>query len=40
MQRLVKGFESANVEHVFTGALAASFYGLPRTTTDVDVSEA
>jgi hypothetical protein len=37
IQRLVKGFESASVEYVFTGALAASFYGLPRTTTDVDV---
>lgn len=40
VQRLVKGFESANVEYAFAGALAASFYGLPRTTTDVDVSEA
>ena len=37
VQRLVKGFERAKMEYAFTGALAASFYGLPRTTTDVDV---
>jgi len=40
VQRLVKGLESVNLEYAFTGALAASFYGLPRTTTEVDVSEA
>lgn len=35
--RLVKGFERAGVDYVFTGALAASFYGAPRTTVDIDV---
>jgi hypothetical protein len=37
VRRLVKGFEEAGVDYVFTGALAASFYGVPRTTVDVDV---
>jgi hypothetical protein len=37
VKRLVKGFEGAGVDYVFTGALAASFYGAPRTTVDVDV---
>jgi hypothetical protein len=36
-RRLVKAFEIAELNYVFTGALAASFYGLPRTTTDIDV---
>jgi hypothetical protein len=34
---LVEAFERVGLEYVFTGALAASFYGLPRTTSDVDV---
>jgi len=33
----VKGFEGVGVDYVFTGALAVSFYGAPRTTVDVDV---
>jgi len=37
VRRLVKAFGAAGFDYVFTGALAASFYGLPRTTTDVDV---
>ena len=37
VKRLVKGFEGAGVDYVFTGALAVSFYGAPRTTVDVDV---
>ena len=37
VKRIVKGFEEAGVNYVFTGALAASFYGVPRTTVDVDV---
>jgi hypothetical protein len=36
-RRLVKAFEIAELNYAFTGALAASFYGLPRTTTDIDV---
>jgi hypothetical protein len=37
VRRLVKALETAKLDYAFTGALAASFYGLPRTTTDVDV---
>lgn len=37
VRRLVCGFEEFGVEYAFTGALAASFYGVPRTTVDVDV---
>ena len=33
----MKGFEGVGVDYVFTGALAVSFYGAPRTTVDVDV---
>jgi len=36
IRRLVKGFEVAGVDYVFTGALAVSFYGVPRTTVDVE----
>jgi hypothetical protein len=36
-RRLVKVFGIAGLDYVFTGALAASFYGLPRTSTDIDV---
>ena len=35
--RLVEGFTSVDLDYAFTGALAASFYGVPRTTGDVDV---
>jgi len=27
----------AKIDYVFTGALAASYYGVPRTTVDVDI---
>jgi hypothetical protein len=37
VRRLVDGFGSAGLDYAFTGALAVSFYGAPRTTTDVDV---
>jgi hypothetical protein len=37
VRRLVKGFGEEGVHYGFTGALAASFYGVPRTTVDVDV---
>jgi hypothetical protein len=37
VRRLVEAFETAGLDYAFTGALAASFYGLPRTTTDIDV---
>jgi hypothetical protein len=35
--KLIKGFNSTNLDYAFTGALAVSFYGVPRTTSDVDV---
>lgn len=37
VKKLVKAFEAAKLDYAFTGALAVSFYGVPRTTTDVDV---
>ena len=37
VKRLIKGFEKAELNYAFTGALAASFYSVPRTTVDVDV---
>src|SRR6266566_8890183 len=32
-----KSLRAARVEHVFVGALAVLAFGVPRTTTDVDV---
>jgi len=37
VKRLACAFEDFGVEYAFTGALASSFYGVPRTTVDVDV---
>jgi hypothetical protein len=37
VRRLIAGFSIADLDYAFTGALAASFYGVPRTTTDIDV---
>ena len=37
VRRLVGSFEGVGLDYAFTGALAASFYGVPRTTVDVDV---
>ncbi len=37
VRRLVTAFENAKLEYAFTGALAASFYGVPRSTVDIDV---
>jgi hypothetical protein len=37
VRRLVIALETAKLDYAFTGALATSFYGLPRTTIDVDV---
>jgi len=37
VRRLVESFTTNNIDYMFTGALAASFYGVPRTTADVDV---
>src|SRR5438034_9814599 len=32
-----RSFRAARVDHVFVGALAVAAFGVPRTTTDVDV---
>ena len=37
VKKLVEGFEGAGLDYAFTGALAVSVYGVPRTTSDVDV---
>jgi hypothetical protein len=37
VRRLIAGFGYASLDYAFTGALATSFYGVPRTTTDIDV---
>jgi hypothetical protein len=37
IRRLIAGFSIADLDYAFTGALAASFYGVPRTTTDIDM---
>jgi hypothetical protein len=37
VRRVVKALRTVGLDYAFTGALAASFYGLPRTTTDIDV---
>lgn len=37
IRRLVKNFNAARIDYMFTGALAASYYGMPRTTMDVDI---
>jgi len=37
VKRLVKSFNKAEIDYMFTGALAASYYGTPRTTMDIDV---
>lgn len=37
IKRLVKALNDAQTDYMFTGALAASFYGLPRTTADIDI---
>lgn len=37
IRRVVEGFNAAGLDYMFTGALAASFYGVARTTVDVDV---
>ena len=37
VKRLVKSLTLEGVDYAFTGALAASFYGVPRTIADIDV---
>ncbi len=35
--RLIKALNGNGIEYMFTGALASSYYGKPRTTMDVDI---
>jgi hypothetical protein len=37
VRRLIAALREAGLEYAFTGAMAASFYGVPRTTVDVDI---
>ncbi|MBE0513240.1 hypothetical protein IBX38_09345, partial [Candidatus Bathyarchaeota archaeon] len=37
IRRIVKNFNTAGIDYMFTGALAASYYGTPRTTMDIDI---
>jgi len=37
IRRVVNSFNAAGLDYMFTGALAASYYGTPRTTMDVDI---
>jgi hypothetical protein len=37
VKKLVNAFDMIGLDYAFTGALATSFYGVPRTTSDVDV---
>jgi hypothetical protein len=37
IKRVVSALEKEKLDYAFTGALAASFYGVPRTTTDIDI---
>jgi hypothetical protein len=37
IRRIVISFNTAGLDYMFTGALAASYYGTPRTTMDVGI---
>jgi len=37
IRRVVKSLNASGIDYMFTGALAASYYGMPRTTMDIDV---
>lgn len=37
MRRIIMNLNSSGIDYMFTGAVAASYYGTPRTTMDVDV---
>jgi hypothetical protein len=36
-KKLACALQNSGLDYAFTGALAVSFYGVPRTTTDVDI---
>lgn len=37
VKKLAEAFDGAGLDYAFTGALAVSYYGVPRTTSDVDI---
>ncbi len=37
VKRLIIALAASGLDYAFTGALAVSFYGVPRTTVDIDV---
>jgi len=37
VKRLIKQLNQTQQDYMFTGALAASYYGTPRTTMDIDI---
>jgi len=37
VKRLITNLNDAGIDYMFTGAIAASYYGTPRTTMDVDI---
>ena len=37
VRKVVEAFDGTGLDYAFTGALATSFYGTPRTTSDIDV---
>ena len=37
VKKVFLAFEGAGLDYASTGALATSFYGTPRTTSDIDV---
>ena len=37
IKRVVSNFNAAETDYMITGALAASYYGVPRTTMDIDI---
>ena len=37
IKRLIPSLNDAGIDYMFTGAIAASYYGTPRTTMDVDI---
>jgi hypothetical protein len=37
VKKIISAFNKVGLDYAFTGALATSFYGVPRTTSDVDV---
>ena len=37
IKKIVCALEAEKIDYAFTGALAASFYGVPRSTADIDI---